>query len=73
MIVKWTVADDGKFCAEHGIFLESRVEQISLGMFATTGAPEAKCGFIYRLGDEFYACASDSDRSAPAFKRVVKR
>jgi hypothetical protein len=71
---KWTVDDDGKFCDDRGIFLDRIVEQWPYpASSAGTAAPDTNCAFVFRLGDEFYAAASESNRSAPAFKRVVKR
>jgi hypothetical protein len=69
---KWAVEDNGKFCTEHGLFLDTTVGQLPPGS-ASPGDRDSNCGFIFRMGDEFYACASESNRSAPVFKRVVKR
>jgi hypothetical protein len=71
---KWTVDDDGKFCDEHAILLDQAVQPRPYpASGVVTEGPSGNCSFIFRLGDDFYASASDSDRSAPAFKRVVKR
>lgn len=71
---KWTVADDGKLCDEHGIFAGKAMGQWPLpASGAGTAMSDTNCGFVFTLHDEYYVCASDLDRSAPAYRRVVKR
>ena len=56
---KWTVADDGKACNEGS---------------GGSGKAIANCHYYFRSGDKLYAVVeSESDRSAVALERSVKR
>lgn len=55
----WNVDDGGKICSEWTL--------------TTRGTRFKGCGFLYAKADEYYYVESDSDRSAPIFKRVIKK
>jgi hypothetical protein len=56
---RWTVDDDGKICSEWTLTVNSKRLK--------------GCGFLFSKADEYYYVESDSDRSAPIFKRVIKK
>ena len=55
----WRVDDGGKLCAEWTLAKNSK---------RFTG-----CGFLYAKADQLYYAESDSDKSAPIYKRVIKK
>ena len=55
----WSVDDGGKLCSEWTL---------------TGNSKRLKgCGFLYAKSDQIYYTESDSDRSAPIYKRVIKK
>jgi len=55
----WSVDNSGKLCSEWTLTVNSKKLK--------------GCGFIYAKADEYYYTESDSDRTAPIYKRVIKK
>ena len=55
----WSVDDGGKLCSEW--------------ILAKNSKKFKGCGFLYVKSDQYYYVESDSDRSAPIYKRVIKK
>lgn len=54
---KWYVDEGGKWCAD----------------FRTPGGPGSNCSFLFKNGDDYFVSDSDSDRSAPVYKRTIAK
>ena len=55
----WSVDDGGKLCGEWTLTKNSKKFK--------------GCGFLYAKPDQYYYSESESDRSAPIYKRVIKK
>ena len=55
----WSVDEGGKLCSDWTLAKNSKKFK--------------GCGFLYAKADQYYYSESDSDRSAPIYKRVIKK
>ena len=55
----WTVDETGKLCADITI--------------AASNRKDTQCVFIFKVGEQYFAATSDSDRNAQVRKRTIRK